>query len=157
MNKKMISPMVAGVITIGSIGVGFGGGVWYQKTQVASNMRGGRFTQMTGVNNRPGAPVGGAQSGIPNGNAMMGRGAVTGEITAKDDKSITVKMADGSSKIVILSSDTKYTETSDATLDKVAVGTKIAVFGSTGSDGTTTAATIEINPVTCAVQAPAQK
>lgn len=36
---------------------------------------------------------------------------------------------------------------SDASLDKIEVGTKVATFGSSNSDGSTTATSIEINPV----------
>ncbi|KKU82256.1 MAG: hypothetical protein UY10_C0039G0006 [Microgenomates group bacterium GW2011_GWA2_47_8] len=78
---------------------------------------------------------------------MMGRGgALTGEVTAKDDKTLTIKLSDGSSKIVILADTTTYRTSTETGLDKVEVGTKVAAYGTTSTDGTTVATSIEINP-----------
>lgn len=78
---------------------------------------------------------------------MMRNGIVAGEVTAKDDKSITVKLADGSSKIIILSSTTNYRISNDSKIDDVEVGKTVSVFGTTNSDGSTTATSIELNPI----------
>ncbi len=82
-----------------------------------------------------------------NGGGMMGRGAIQGEVTSKDDKTLTVKLSDGSSKIIILSDTTVYRASSESSLDKVEVGTSVAAFGTASSDGTTVATSIEINPL----------
>ena len=145
--------MLAGVITIGSLGVGACGGVWYQKTQINAfgRMNGQQYTQNGTNGQRSGRMMGG--NNVANGNVapgvgggMMGRGAVTGEVTAKDDKSITIKMNDGSSKIVILGSNITYTESTTAKPESVSIGSKVAVFGTTTADGTTTATSVELNP-----------
>lgn len=72
---------------------------------------------------------------------------VSGEVTSKDAESLTVKLPDGSSKIILLSKETTYRLASESSLDKIEVGTKVAVAGNTNSDGTTTAVNVEINPL----------
>lgn len=82
------------------------------------------------------------------GQGMMGRGgAQSGEVTAKDGKTLTLKMSDGSTKLVILSDTTTYRAAVESSLDKVEVGTKIAAFGTQSTDGSTVATSIEINPL----------
>lgn len=129
-----ISAIVAG-------GLGFWGGQHFNQFT-----RGTRFAQMgnRGLNGAVGAgrPNASGQGGI----GMRG-GAVIGEVTAKDGKSLTVKLADGSSKIVILSDATTYRASSQSSLDKIEVGTKIAAQGASNADGTTIAASVEIDPL----------
>jgi ribosomal protein S1 len=80
------------------------------------------------------------------GNRMMfGRGVV-GEVTAIDDKSMTVKMPDGSSKIVILSESAKYNQSTEAKKADVKVGTNVMVSGKDNTDGSITAESINLNP-----------
>lgn len=142
--------MVIGCIATAVIagGVGVYGGMNYQKSQVTS-----QFGQRMGGNRLAGDSddkrgTNKQNIGTGNGQGMMGRGgAIVGEITAKDDKSVTVKMIDGSSKIVVLSTDTTYRISNDAKLDDVTVGKTIAVQGTANTDGSTTATSIELNPI----------
>jgi hypothetical protein len=69
-----------------------------------------------------------------------------GDITASDDKSITVKMADGSSKIVILSDSTTISKTSDGNRSDLTDGKRVGVFGIDNADGSVTAQNIQLNP-----------
>lgn len=134
------------ITTIVAGGVGYIAGV---KTQ---NMR--KFTSFGERQNGRGIMmgrdelVGQGKAGIPNGDkGMMGlRGAIIGEVTSKDDKSITVKMSDGSSKNVILSDTTSYRISNEAKIEELGVGKTVSVFGTTNSDGSTTATSIELNP-----------
>jgi len=71
---------------------------------------------------------------------------VNGEIISADEKSITVKLQDGSSKIVILSDTTTISKSADATKADLKVGEKVAVFGTENSDGSVTAQNIQLNP-----------
>lgn len=90
------------------------------------------------------------QRGVQGQNRQGGRTAfqpVAGEIISADDKSITVKLNDGSSKIVILSEKTSLNKASEATKADLKVGEKVAVFGSDNSDGSVTAQNIQLNPV----------
>ncbi|MFZ2199497.1 MAG: hypothetical protein WAV40_01775 [Microgenomates group bacterium] len=116
------------------------GGVGYKVG--TSNFAFGKFSN---TNQRFG---GRGQNNYPTGQGMMGRGgALTGEVTAKDGKTLTVKLSDGSSKLVIFSDTTTYRTAIDSSMDKVEVGTKIAAFGTTSTDGSTVATSIEINPL----------
>jgi len=91
------------------------------------------------------------QSG-PRGNANLPAGRqdlrpVAGEIVSADDKSITVKMTDGSSKIVILAASTEINKASTASVSELKVGEKVSVFGTNNSDGSVTAQNIQLNPI----------
>lgn len=81
----------------------------------------------------------------PNGNRG---GQNVGEIISSDSNSITVKLSDGSSKIVLLSVNTSIVKSSQATITDLTVGTRVGVFGSTNADGSLTAQNIQINPIT---------
>lgn len=146
--------IVAGVAVVVAAGAGFLGGMQYQKTKMVANFR-GNFAQgqMNGINGQ--TRTTGARTGSGMQQGMRG-GMVTGEVTAKDDKSLTVKLTDGSSKIVVLSGSTTYALSSEASLDKIAVGSKISAFGTSNSDGSTTATSVEINPVQRGQLAPTQ-
>jgi hypothetical protein len=72
---------------------------------------------------------------------------VSGEILNSDGKSMTVKLPDGSSKIVIISATTMINKASSATADDLKTGEKVSVFGQTNSDGSVTAQSIQLNPI----------
>lgn len=72
---------------------------------------------------------------------------VNGEIISADDKSITVKLQDGSSKIVLLSDSATISKSADATKADLKVGEKVAAFGTENSDGSVTAQNIQLNPI----------
>ncbi len=140
-NKNIIFGCLVTAVVVG--GASFYGGTIYQKSKITSQFgaRGNRAF-MQGQNGQGGNQ---RSTGAP---AMMGRGgAITGEITAKDDKTLTIKASDGSSRIVILSDSTSYRISTESSLDKIAVGTKVATFGTPNSDGSITATNIEINPI----------
>ena len=87
----------------------------------------------------------GARGGQGRG-GMFGR-PVSGEITAVDANSVTVKLADGGSKIVILSEKTTVNKASESSKEDLKEGVKVAAFGSENADGSVTASNIQINPV----------
>lgn len=147
---KYTNTIVAGMV-LAAATVGFFGGTYYQKGQ--TNMMGnGNFNfQDRGWNNQQGGgrSDGRGMNNGGNNNGMQGmRGGnmTSGEVTSMDDKSITVKMSDGSSKIVLLSESTTYSMSESTTKEKVTVGSKIAVFGTSTSEGSLTASSIELNP-----------
>ena len=156
-SKKYILPVCLSIVFLI---VGFGLGVLYQKSRLQSTFtnRSGQFPQMgQGMANR-----GGNQTG-PNGNNSAGArnnngGFTTGEITKIDDTSITLKTADGGSKIVLISGDTAFNQSASATKDDLKVGSKIMVTGVTDSNtGSITGKTIQINPVTPSQPEPPQQ
>lgn len=69
---------------------------------------------------------------------------VMGEIATLDDKSFTVKMPDGSSRIVILSENTSVNKATEAAKTDLKVGEQVNVIGSANNDGSLTAQNIQI-------------
>jgi len=114
------------------VGAGaFFGGMKYQQSKQPAFLR-----QMGGVQ--------GQRTGT--GGNRMGFRPVNGEIISSDDKSITVKLQDGSSKIVLFSDSTEINKAAEATKEDLKAGEKVAVFGQENSDGTVTAQNIQLNP-----------
>ncbi len=73
-------------------------------------------------------------------------GAINGDIISKDDASVTVKMRDGGSKIVLYSISTEISKFASGTIDDLVVGKTIIVSGQTNQDGSVTAKTIQLRP-----------
>ncbi len=132
----MKNPMIMTIIVALIVGAAaFLGGMQYQKTQVSSSMQG----QFRGPNG--GGPQGGFQGGSGN---RQGMTPVSGEIISQDDTNITVKMQDGSSKIVILSDDTNINKSSEGSKSDLKTGETVTAFGTTNSDGSITAQNVSI-------------
>lgn len=125
--KKNIH-IIAIVAILVVAGAAFFGGIQYQKSQR------GNFGQAN-EQNRTGALA----------NRVNFR-PVAGEILNTDDKSITVKLTDGSSKIVLFSDTTEIDEATQAAKTALTIGKKVAVMGTENSDGSVTATTIQLNP-----------
>lgn len=94
--------------------------------------------------------MGGRNAGgmVQQGQFRQGLGVrpVNGEIIDASEKSITVKLVDGSSRIVIVADTTIINKASDATKEDLKKGEKVAVFGQENSDGSVTAQSVQINP-----------
>jgi len=134
MKMKGIITMI--VVALVAVGIGFYGGVQYQKSQ-RSSVSGGM----------PGAPGGG--TGQPGGTGKTGGSATTnrpvsGEITSMDSNSVTIKTQDGSSKIVLFSNSTKINKTSEGSSSDLKTGEQVTAIGPESSDGTVTAQTISV-------------
>lgn len=129
-NTILIVVIVAVVVGLGA----FWGGMQYQKLKASSG------------NTQFGGQGGTGQRRFGGGNGARG-GAVFGEIISSDADSITVKLMDGSSKIVVVSSSTSINKAATATKSDLKTGEKVAIFGTTNSDGSVTAQSIQLNPV----------
>lgn len=87
----------------------------------------------------------------------MGFRPVSGEIISSDSKSITVKLQDGSSKIVLLTDKTTVSKSAEANVADLKTGEKVAAFGQENSDGSVTAQSIQLNPILRGTITPASK
>lgn len=72
--------------------------------------------------------------------------SAAGEVIAKDDKSITVKLSDGGSKIVFFTANTPVMESVSGSPQDITVGTQIVANGTANSDGSITSQSIQIRP-----------
>ena len=134
-NKNMILT-IAIVLVVGAAAF-FGGMKYQQSKRVVFN---GQFGGVVGNRN-------GASNSNQAGARRVGGGQVVGEILSQDDKSITVKLADGSSKIVLFSDTTSINKATEGTKTDLTTGSKVVIFGTTNTDGSVTAQNIQINPI----------
>jgi hypothetical protein len=133
--------MVIGALVIGAAG-GFFGGMQYQKSQSPTAMFAGGNGGF-----RSGGQGGGQRGQAGQGFNRTGFRPVLGEIISSDDKSITVKLADGSTKIAFYSATTDINKSEKADKSGLVIGEKVSVFGTENTDGTVTATNISLNPV----------
>lgn len=130
MNKKII----AGVVAVVLLGGSFYGGMVYGKSGTPAR---GQF----GNGQFPGNPAG--MGGM---RTSMGGGLTAGEIISKDATSITIKMQDGSTKIVLVSDSTQIMKTSTGSSGDLSVGTTVTITGTANSDGSITGQSVQIRP-----------
>jgi len=128
--KKNILIIIA-VIAILIVGGGaFYGGMIYGKSQSATASTALR----TAFASRTGRDGGGG-------------GFISGSIIAEDNSSITIKLPNnGGSKIIFYSPTTQIGKMTSRTSSDLTNGTNISVTGTTNSDGTVTAQSIQIRP-----------
>ncbi len=133
MNRKTLLGALVLAIVIG--GGAFYGGMAYAKAK--SPARGGNFTGQftTGTGNR----MGGA-------GLRAGDGFTAGQIISKDATSITIKMQDGSTKIVLVGDSTQVMKSTNGTIADLSAGTNVTVTGTANSDGSVTAQSVQIRP-----------
>lgn len=137
-NPIVITAIVALIVG----GAAFYGGMKYQQYQRANFRNAGQGNFMMGNTGQRG-------NGGANGQGrMMGQGfrPIIGEIISSDDKSITVKLEDGSSKIVLVSDSVNISKSDSGSKTDLKVGTKVGVFGQ-DNNGTITAQNIQLNPL----------
>lgn len=133
MNKQMI---IGGLVALVIVGGGaFYGGMAYGKSQTPAR---GQFGNGQFMGN--GLLPGGGMRGGMNG------GFTAGEIISKDETSITIKMQDGSTKIVLVGSNAQVMKSATGSVDDLTVGTQVTVTGSANSDGSVTAQSVQIRP-----------
>ena len=140
MTKKILAIVAAVVVLVG--GGSFYGGMKYAQSKTPQ--RNGQFG---------GANITGGFQGSRNG---TNGGFTAGDIITMDNNSITIKMRDGSSKIVFYSSTTEVSKFTSGTSSDLAVGKSVNVTGQTNSDGSITAQSIQIRPIPANLPTPTQ-
>lgn len=128
MNTKNIAIVAVIVILVGA-------GSFYAGMQYASSQR-------KGLANVPGDFQGQRAGNRQNGG--QNNGFASGEVISKDDKSITIKLRDGGSKIIFISEKTIIGKMSTGTISDVAQGANITIMGTANTDGSLTAQTVQL-------------
>jgi hypothetical protein len=135
--KIAIAALLAAVLAGAA---GFYGGVTFQKTQTPAGFAGrGTFPGGRGGDGQ------GFPGGMRGGGRFPGGSAATGTVLAQDASSITVKLATGGAKTVIIDSNTRITRMDTLTLADLKVGDPVAAFGA-DSGGVITARSVQVLP-----------
>jgi hypothetical protein len=117
---------IGGAIAIMLVASSFYAGISYQKSQ---------------------EPVrGGFGAGQGQRGQRVGAGFTAGEIFSKDETGFTVKMQDGSTRIVFTSTSTPVMKSTNGSAIDLAVGTNVMVSGKANADGSITADSVQIRP-----------
>ncbi|MBP9817175.1 hypothetical protein KBC75_00275 [Candidatus Shapirobacteria bacterium] len=140
MKQNQIISLVLVAVIFGA--GGFFGGMKYQQSKAPNFNFGDRAGMVGQFGNRQGGGMG--QNGTQ---ARRMGGQTYGDILSLDDKTMTVKMADGSSKIILLSDSTSFNKEATGTKTDLKVGDKVGVFGQSNTDGSISAQMVQINPV----------
>lgn len=127
-NLVLIAAAVAVVVV--------GAACFYGGTKYASMKR---FSAMGA-----GGPIG--QAGTAKNRQASAQSFFNGDVIAKDDASMTIKMRNGGSKIVFFSASTEIGKFVSGTLADVNVGSYVMVTSKTNTDGSVTAQSIQIRP-----------
>ena len=146
--KKILPVLVGLVIVIG--GGAFYGGLQYANAKKPAQLsRGGNANFRMNGNNPAGNSLRGGMGG---GRGQQG-GFAGGEILSKDNNSVTVKLRDGGSQIIFLSTSTQIMKSVPGSVDDLQAGQNIMVSGSANQDGTVTAQVVQLRPAMPANQA----
>ena len=143
-SKKILIMAIVAIIVVGA--GAFYGGMQYEKSKLNSlGLLRSSAAQGQGGNRQGGAP------GQGQGQNRQGRGAnggnfASGQIISKDDKSITVKMQDGSSKIVYFSDSTTIGKSTQGAASDLNTGEQVMANGTSNPDGSIAAQNIQIRP-----------
>ncbi len=132
MEPKLLVPFVIALLVVGSSS--FYAGMRYARASRADAFANGAFQ---------GGP-GGQRGGAARGNFARGTGFASGAILSKDDTSLTLKMMDGSTKIVLFATSTEVLKSAAGSLADLAAGTEVTVMGTGNTDGSLTAKSIQL-------------
>ena len=79
-------------------------------------------------------------------NSQSGASFIDGDILSKDEKSSTVKLRDGGSKIIFISDTTQVMTMATTSLDSLQTDMGVMISGTSNTDGSLTAKSIQIRP-----------
>jgi hypothetical protein len=136
---KKNQKIIAGVAVVALMAGSFYGGMVYGKGSqggrgqfAAGQFGNGQFMRGAGA-----AGMGGARAG------GMAGGFTAGQILSKDETGVTLKLQDGSTKIVLIGPDTQVMKEASSTADDLSQGQQVTVTGTQNADGSITARTVQ--------------
>jgi len=145
-NKNIITFAVIAIIVSAA---SFYGGMTYANSKNSALSSAGNFAlgggQGGGQFQKATVP-GGGNGRTGGANFARGGGATSGQVIKKDDKTITVKLNDGSSKIVYFAPSTSITKSVNGETGDLTEGINVMVNGTANSDGSVVAQFIQIRP-----------
>lgn len=136
MDKKIIIGGIIVAIIFG--GAGFYSGIKFNQARNSFKIGSNNFQNLT-AEDRLSANSGARQ--IRNGNGIN---FISGEIISKDDKSITIKLGDSGTKIILFSDVTEIGKFSAGAANDLEIGKTISINGRANQDGSLTAQSIQI-------------
>ncbi len=107
-------------------------------------------TKSSMTSNNPHSGLEGQGRGAMNGNdrsqgdQIVRDNLVNGTIISQDEKSLTLNLAEGGSKIIYLSPSTKIVKMTEAAMADLSIGQTVMVNGSTNSDGSLSAQMVQL-------------
>lgn len=145
---KKILPVVIGVALLVGMGSFYGGMAYANAKSPMRAFQRGQGGMMGGDARRGGNQAFRIQGG------MMG-GFVAGEVLSNDGKTLTLKMRDGSSKLVLIGESTEVSLFVAGKPADIEVGKNVSVQGNANTDGSVTAQSIQLRPASAPlVEAP---
>lgn len=143
--QKILSVIIITALIVG-IGSFYGGMKYAESKNPQSNFAQADFQNFRNLSPEERQDMlqkSGADLSARGGN-RTGAGMATGEIIAKDEQSVTVKLSDGGSKIIFFSDSTGINKFESGAISDLAVGKIVSVNGATNEDGSITAQLIQI-------------
>ncbi|MBU0618719.1 hypothetical protein KKD62_00620 [Patescibacteria group bacterium] len=134
MKNNIVILLIIAVLLAG--GAGFFGGMKYQQSKQPSRADFQSLGQSRGGLRQPGMP--GMQQ-------RESSGMIRGEIINQDEETITVKLPDDSSKIILISENTTINKTTAGSVDDLETGKQVMVFGQENSDKSISASNIQLD------------
>ncbi len=127
-SQWIITILIALVVGAGA----FFGGIKYNQSQSVANAN---------------ISTTGGRGASARGQGRFGQRATVGEIVSEDANSITIKLPDGSSKIINISNTTAISKMDSGSKTDLVNGIRVAAMGTSNSDGSVNAQFIQINPM----------
>jgi hypothetical protein len=127
--KKYLVHIVWVVVAL----IALGGGYFWGKASAVNSLRTSFASGAFGSSTRRFA-----------GGGAAGGGLVAGQIASFGNDSMTIQLANGNSEVVLYSSSTPVTEPTTVSPSVLQVGTNVMVGGTSNSDGSVSAQTIQV-------------
>ncbi|MDO8558674.1 MAG: DUF5666 domain-containing protein [bacterium] len=144
--KNLIIAVVAAAAISGA--ASFFGGMKYAQSKNSGGFDRAAFQNMSAEERQQmfAQRGGGTSGGRLRGTGQNGGGFMGGEILSRDDKSLTIKLRDGESKIVFYSDSSEISQFVSGDSADLEVGKTVTINGTPNADGSITAQSIQIRP-----------